>query len=83
MFDCIEFSDAFRWVDVASDLSFLLMDLQAHGRADLAARLLNGWLQHTGDFAALPALRYYMVYRALVRALVAAFKARSGSWRGP
>jgi aminoglycoside phosphotransferase family enzyme/predicted kinase len=77
MFDCIEFSDAFRWIDVASDLSFLLMDLQAHGRADLAARLLNGWLQHTGDFAALPALRYYMAYRALVRALVAALKARS------
>jgi aminoglycoside phosphotransferase family enzyme/predicted kinase len=77
MFDCIEFSDTLRWIDVASDLSFLLMDLQAHGRDDLATRLLNGWLQRTGDFAALPALRYYMVYRALVRALVAALKARS------
>jgi hypothetical protein len=75
MFDCIEFSDALRWIDVASDLSFLLMDLQAHGRDDLATRLLNGWLQRTGDFAALPALRYYMVYRALVRALVATLKA--------
>ncbi|RDJ99766.1 AAA family ATPase [Paraburkholderia lacunae] len=76
MFDCIEFSDALRWIDVASDLSFLLMDLQAHDRDDLAARLLNGWLQQTGDFAALPALRYYMVYRALVRAYVASLKAR-------
>ena len=78
MFDCIEFSDALRWIDVASDLSFPLMDLQAHGRDDLAARLLNRWLQRTGDFAALPALRYYMVYRALVRALVAALKAHDG-----
>jgi aminoglycoside phosphotransferase family enzyme/predicted kinase len=78
MFDCIEFSDALGWIDVASDLSFPLMDLQAHGRDDLAARLLNGWLQRTGDFAALPALRYYMVYRALVRALVAALKAHGG-----
>lgn len=77
MFDCIEFSDAFRWIDVVSDLSFLLMDLRAHGRDDLAARLLNGWLQQTGDFAALPALRYYVVYRALVRALVATLKTRS------
>jgi predicted kinase len=51
--------------------------LQAHGRDDLAARLLNGWLQRTGDFAMLPALRFYMVYRALVRALVAALKARN------
>ncbi|WP_406867084.1 AAA family ATPase [Paraburkholderia fungorum] len=76
MFDCIEFDAALRWIDVASDLSFPLMDLQAHGRQDLAARLLNGWLQHTGDFGALPALRYYMVYRALVRALVALLKTR-------
>lgn len=78
MFDCIEFSDALRWIDVANDLSFPLMDLQAHDRDDLAAHLLNGWLQRTGDFGALPALRYYMVYRALVRALVAALKANGG-----
>ena len=77
MFDCIEFDDGLRWIDVASDLSFPLMDLQACGRQDLATRLLNGWLQRTGDFAALPALRYYMVYRALVRALVAVLKARN------
>jgi aminoglycoside phosphotransferase family enzyme/predicted kinase len=77
MFDCIEFDAALRWVDVASDLSFPLMDLHAHGRPDLAARLLNGWLQRTGDFSALPALRYYMVYRALVRSLVALLKARA------
>ncbi|WP_027213127.1 bifunctional aminoglycoside phosphotransferase/ATP-binding protein [Burkholderia sp. WSM2232] len=83
MFDCIEFSNALRWIDVASDLSFLLMDLQAHGRDDLAARLLNGWLRRTGDFGALPALRYYSVYRALVRALAAALKTRGGSKHQP
>lgn len=76
MFDCIEFDDALRWIDIASDLSFPLMDLHACGRQDLAARLLNGWLQRTGDFAAVPVLRYYMVYRALVRALVAVLKTR-------
>ncbi|WP_240975577.1 bifunctional aminoglycoside phosphotransferase/ATP-binding protein [Paraburkholderia aromaticivorans] len=77
MFDCIEFDDALRWIDVASDLSFSLMDLQAHGRQDLAARLLNVWLQQSGDFAALPTVHYYIVYRALVRALVALLKARN------
>jgi predicted kinase len=79
MFDCIEFSDALRWIDVASDLAFPLMDLQAHARGDLASALLNGWLQETGDFRALPALRFYIVYRALVRALVEALKARGPS----
>ncbi len=79
LFDCIEFSEAFRWIDVASDLAFLMMDLQAHGRDDLASALLNGWLQRTGDFGALPALRFYIVYRALVRALVEVLKARGSS----
>ncbi|SDI86030.1 AAA family ATPase [Paraburkholderia phenazinium] len=76
MFDCIEFSEALRWMDVASDLAFPLMDLQAHGRDDLASALLNGWLQRTGDFAVLTSLRFYVVYRALVRALVEALKSR-------
>lgn len=79
MFDCIEFSDALRWSDVASDLAFLMMDLQAHGRDDLASAFLNGWLQRTGDFGALPALRFYLVYRALVRALVEILKTRGTS----
>jgi uncharacterized protein len=71
MFDCIEFDDALRWIDVANDLAFLLMDLRAHGRADLANRLLNRWLEATGDYDALGPLRLYIVYRALVRAFVA------------
>ena len=79
MFDCIEFSEALRWIDVASDLAFAMIDLQAHGRDDLASALLNGWLQRTGDFAALPALRFYLVYRAMVRSLVELLKARGSS----
>lgn len=71
MFDCIEFDDALRWIDVASDLAFALMDFSAHGRDDCAHRLLAGWLARTGDHAALGVLPCYVVYRALVRALTA------------
>lgn len=74
LFDCIEFSDALRWIDIASDLAFLVMDLRAHGRDDLANRLLARYLDATGDFGGLAALRLYVVYRALVRALVAHLK---------
>jgi aminoglycoside phosphotransferase family enzyme/predicted kinase len=74
-FDCIEFDPAMRWIDVANDLAFLTMDLHAHGRSDLAARALDAWLQRSGDFAALRVLRFYEVYRALVRSLVAALRA--------
>jgi aminoglycoside phosphotransferase family enzyme/predicted kinase len=75
MFDCIEFSDELRWIDVTCDLAFLLMDLRAHGHAQHAHRLLNRYLEATGDFAGLKALRLYVAYRALVRALVALLKA--------
>ncbi|WP_055328586.1 bifunctional aminoglycoside phosphotransferase/ATP-binding protein [Burkholderia pseudomallei] len=75
MFDCIDFDDALRWIDVINDLSFLLMDLHAHDRAALAHRLLNRWLDETGDFAGLAALPLYIAYRALVRALVATMRA--------
>lgn len=71
MFDCIEFNDALRWIDVASDLAFAWMDYAARGRADCAHRLLSGWLARTGDHAALAVLPCYFVYRALVRALTA------------
>ncbi|AOJ00334.1 bifunctional aminoglycoside phosphotransferase/ATP-binding protein [Burkholderia sp. LA-2-3-30-S1-D2] len=85
MFDCIEFDDTLRWIDVASDLAFALMDFSAHGRADCAHRLLSGWLARTGDHAALGVLPCYFVYRALVRALTARLRgdeaARAGYLR--
>jgi hypothetical protein len=73
-FDGVEFEPAFRWVDVASDLAFLLMDLSVRGHAPLANRLLDCYLQHSGDYAALTVLRHYLRYRALVRAKVAAIR---------
>ncbi|MES2090995.1 MAG: AAA family ATPase [Pseudomonadota bacterium] len=70
-FDCIEFDPALRTIDVLSDVAFLVMDLLAHERPDLAFRFLNAYLDESGDQAGLPVLRYYLVYRALVRGLVA------------
>jgi uncharacterized protein len=69
-FDCLEFDPALRWIDVLNDAAFLVMDLWAHGRRDLAFRFLNAYLEHSGDYAGLPVLRFYLVYRAVVRALV-------------
>lgn len=77
MFDCIEFDDALRWIDMASDLAFAVMDFAAHSREDCAHRLLCGWLAQTGDYAALRLLPFYTVCRALVRALVARLRGDS------
>jgi uncharacterized protein len=69
-FDCIEFDPALRWIDVLDDAAFVVMDFSARGRDDLAFRFLNGWLGRTGDHGSLSALRFSVVYRALVRAQV-------------
>ncbi|MCU0840903.1 MAG: AAA family ATPase [Thiobacillaceae bacterium] len=70
IFDCIEFNPALRFIDVASEVAFLFMDLVSRDRDDLAWRFLNRWLELTGDYAGLDALRFYAVYRAMVRAKV-------------
>jgi hypothetical protein len=71
IFDCIEFSEKLRWIDVISEVAFLAMDLESRGQATFAHRFVNKYLEHTGDYAGLSLLRFYCVYRALVRAKVA------------
>ena len=70
IFDCIEFSPQLRWIDTMSELAFLTMDLCEAGETALARRLLNRYLQLTGDYAGLVVLPFYQVYRAMVRAKV-------------
>ena len=78
IFDCIEFNPNLRFVDVISEVAFLCMDLIARGMEALAWRFLNRYLEHTGDYAGLAALRFYLVYRAMVRAKVAGLRAGQG-----
>ena len=72
IFDGIEFNANLRWIDVFSELAFTSMDLAANGRTDLASQLVNRYLEHSGDYAGLPLLDFYQLYRAMVRAKVIA-----------
>jgi aminoglycoside phosphotransferase family enzyme/predicted kinase len=74
LFDCIEFDPALRWIDVMNEVAFLVMDLLEHGLSAAAWRFLNAYLETTGDYAGARVLRYYLVYRAMVRALVAGIR---------
>lgn len=75
-FDAIEFNDDFRWIDVAAEIAFTYLDLLDHGQPGLAAWFLNEWLLWSGDYDALAVLRFYAVYRAMVRAKVAAIQGK-------
>jgi len=74
VFDCIEFNDELRWIDVMNEAAFAVMDLQDRGRFDLSFRFLNAYLEITGDYAGVALLRFFVAYRAMVRAKVTAIR---------
>lgn len=69
-FDGIEFDPALRWIDLQSEVAFLLMDLESRQRPELGWSFYNAWLQASGDYDGLGVLRWYLVYRHLVRAKI-------------
>ena len=79
-FDAIEFDAALRFIDIVDDVAFTAMDLKAHGRADLAARFVDAWVEAGGDHAGLPLWRHALAYRALVRSLVTRLREPLPSW---
>jgi hypothetical protein len=69
-FDAIEFDPALRWTDIQADAAFLLMDLWSREFPALGWRFYDTWLARTGDYEGVAVLRYYLIYRHLVRAKV-------------
>lgn len=74
-FDGIEFDPALRWIDIAAEVAFTVMDLLHHNLPALAWRFLDEYLTLSGDHDLMTVLRFHLVYRALVRAAVAAVRA--------
>jgi len=74
VFDALEFEPRLRWIDVMSEVAFMVMDLENQGHQDLAFLFLNRYLELTGDYEGLRVFRLYQVYRALVRAKVAGLR---------
>jgi len=74
IFDCIEFNDRFRCCDTAADIAFLLMDLDYHGRHDLAKVACDNYINVSGDSGVMPLILFYQMYRAFVRGKVESFQ---------
>jgi aminoglycoside phosphotransferase family enzyme len=81
-FDCIEFNDDFRQIDVLNEVAFLCMDLDAFGRKDLSVLFLK---YYNHFFPAMKTEKernlfvYYKSYRANIRAKVNALRAKSAT----
>lgn len=82
IYDCVEFSIDIRCADVASDLAFLLLDLERLNAADVAAELVRRYREAGID---LPdsMLTLYRAHRALVRVKVGALTTKNASDEEP
>ena len=79
LFDRIEFSDRFRFIDVLHEIGFLCMDLEASGQTNLSEKLLHYYLKYSGLVLGKPEkliLNYYKCYTANVRAKVILLKSK-------
>jgi aminoglycoside phosphotransferase family enzyme len=74
IYDCIEFSDRFRYSDVASEIAFLAMDLDRYQQSGLSQHMVNTYVKLSHDEELLELLNFYKCYRAYVRGKVASFR---------
>lgn len=78
LFDCIEFNDSYRQIDLIDEIAFFCMDLEAFGREDLSQQFVKAYQRHLNCFetdADYQLMKYYKSYRANVRAKVHAISA--------
>lgn len=80
IYDCIEFNDRFRCDDVANEVAFLAMDLDARGRPDLGYYFTEAYERRIGDNDLFTLLPFYRCYRAYVRGKVLSFELNEGEF---
>jgi aminoglycoside phosphotransferase family enzyme/predicted kinase len=76
--DCIEFNDRFRYGDVASDLAFLVTELDFRHAPDLGHELARAYARVAEDPDLFAVLHFYKNYRALVRTKVECLRVETG-----
>ena len=79
--DCIEFNPQFRYIDVASEVAFLAMDLERLGFAAHADDFARDYVEASGDVTLYRLLDFYRCYRAYVRGKVRSFLLQEASRR--
>lgn len=70
IFDCLEFNDSLRHIDVCADVAFLAMDLDYHGLTALSDYFISRFAEKSGDQGLRKVLDFYKCYRAYVRGKV-------------
>ncbi|MBM4254102.1 MAG: hypothetical protein FJ146_19220, partial [Deltaproteobacteria bacterium] len=74
IFDCVEFNDAFRHLDILDEICFLALECERLGRPDIAQLLLQSPMVAKA-YGSRELSDFYISYRACVRAKVAVLRA--------
>jgi len=74
IFDCIEFNKRFRFIDIASDIGFLAMDLDYQNHPFLSAAFIQQYKEMSADDTIDYVLNFYKSYRAYVRGKIYGFQ---------
>ncbi|WP_425616687.1 AAA family ATPase [Anatilimnocola sp. NA78] len=75
IFDCIEFSQDFRTLDIADELAFFVSECDHIGASWVGVALLDELSRLLPDWCPKRLFNFYKAYRACVRAKVAALRA--------
>lgn len=70
IYDCIEFNERFRYQDIASDISFLAMDLDFNSLRNEARYFINIMTERLDDPDLKKLVDFYKCYRSYVRGKV-------------
>lgn len=81
IYDCMEFSPKLRCCDLASEIAFLLMDLDVRGGGDFVEPFLSRYQELLDDPELTRLLPFYQCYRALIRGKVEALRAGTAPGR--
>ena len=77
IFDCIEFNNRFRYIDIASDLAFLAMDLDFNGYKKYGDLVVSEFSKKIKDKTIYKIIDFYKCYRAYVRGKVESIRSES------
>lgn len=78
IYDCIEFNDQFRFLDIVNDIAFLAMELDVLGLPETGKKIAEKILHKLNDKNGYELLNFYKLYRAMVRVKVNSILAREG-----
>jgi aminoglycoside phosphotransferase family enzyme/predicted kinase len=77
IFDCIEFNDRFRFIDIANDLAFLAMDFDFERKYKLGSLFLHHSAETLRDPGIAKIADFYKCYRAFIRGKVESLQMKS------